>query len=136
MVLTPHPGEMKALLAGFGCPVSLPGGRVEQAQGLARASGAVVVLKGLGSMVAAPDGRVAVNTTGSPALATAGTGDVLAGIVGALLGQGYEAWDAARLGAFVHGLAAEVEPGVERSVTADDLAVRLGRAWAELDPRS
>ncbi len=135
MVLTPHPGEMRALLAGFACPVPAPGGRVEQALALARASGAVVVLKGLGTVVAAPDGRAAVNTSGTPALATAGTGDVLAGIIGALLGQGCSPWHAARLGVFVHGLAAEVGPGAERSLTADDLAERLPAAWAELDPR-
>jgi NAD(P)H-hydrate epimerase len=134
MVLTPHPGEMKALLSGFGCPVAPPGGRAEQAQALAAASGAVVVLKGLGTVVAAPDGRVAVNTSGSAALATAGTGDVLAGMVGALLGQGLEGWDAARLGVFVHGLAAETGLGAERALTADDLLERLGTAWSEIHP--
>jgi len=132
MVLTPHPGEMKALLAGFACPVSPPGGRTEQAQALAQASHAVVVLKGMGTVVASPDGRVAVNTSGSPALATAGTGDVLAGVIGALLGQGYDAWDAACLGSFAHGLAAETWGGAECSLTADDLAECLGAAWTEI----
>lgn len=134
MVLTPHPGEMKVLSKGFGCPVAPPSGRLEQAQALAAASGAVVVLKGLGTVVAAPDGRVAVNTSGSPALATAGTGDVLAGIMGALLGQGLAAWDAARLGVFVHGLAAETGRGAERSLTADAVVERLAAAWSEISP--
>jgi len=112
--------------------VSPPGGRTEQAQALAQASHAVVVLKGMGTVVASPDGRVAVNTSGSPALATAGTGDVLAGVIGALLGQGYDAWDAACLGSFAHGLAAETWGGAECSLTADDLAECLGAAWTEI----
>jgi ADP-dependent NAD(P)H-hydrate dehydratase / NAD(P)H-hydrate epimerase len=134
MVLTPHPGEMAALLKGFGCPVAAPAGRVEQAQALAAASGALVVLKGMGTVVAAPDGRAAINTSGSVALATAGTGDVLAGVIGALLGQGLSGWDAARLGVFVHGLAAETVPGAARAMTADDLVLRLGAAWSEISP--
>jgi NAD(P)H-hydrate epimerase len=134
MVLTPHVGEMQVLLRGFGCSVPPPGGRCEQAQALAVASGAVVVLKGPGTVVASPDGRLAVNTSGSPGLATAGTGDVLAGVLGALLGQGLAGWDAARLGVFVHGLAAEVGPGAERSVTADDVVERLAAAWTEISP--
>jgi NAD(P)H-hydrate epimerase len=134
MVLTPHPGEMEALLNGFGCPVAPPAGRIEKARALAAASGAVVVLKGMGTVVAEPAGRVAINTSGSAALATAGTGDVLAGIIGALLGQGLAGWDAARLGVFVHGLAAETGQGAERAMIADDLLDRLGAAWSEISP--
>lgn len=134
MVLTPHPGEMKGLLMGFGCHGALSSPRVEQARALASRSGALVVLKGLGTVVAAPDGRVALNTSGTAALATAGTGDVLAGIIGALLGQGLAGWDAARLGVFVHGLAAEMGLEAERSMTADDLVERLRVAWSEIHP--
>lgn len=137
MVLTPHPGEMAALLAGYGGAGLAPGAsRVEQALALARTCQAVVVLKGMGTVVAAPDGRAAVNTSGSPALATAGTGDVLAGMVGALLAQGLPAWDAARLAVFVHGLAAELFPAAERALLADDLADLIGSAWREVSPRA
>lgn len=136
MVLTPHPGEMAVLLAGYGCRLPAGASRVEQAEALSRASHAVVVLKGLGTVVAAPDGRMIINTSGSPALATAGTGDVLAGVIGALLAQRLPPWDAARLGVFVHGLAAELYPGAECSLTADDLADLLGPAWREVSPRA
>ena len=136
LVLTPHPGEMRALLAGFACAPAAPEDRGEQARALARAAGAVVVLKGMGTVVADPSGRTAVNTSGSPALASAGTGDVLAGVIGALLGQGLAPWEAACQGVFVHGLAAELGDGAERSLTADDLAARLALAWAAVSPRA
>jgi hydroxyethylthiazole kinase-like uncharacterized protein yjeF len=135
-VLTPHPGEMRALLDGYGRAEALAADRLEQAGVLAAVSGATVVLKGLGTVIASPDGRLAVNTSGGPALATAGTGDVLAGILGALLAQGHDAWDAARTGVFLHGLAAECFPGAERALRADDLAELLPRAWLELTPAS
>lgn len=136
MVLTPHPGEMAVLLAGFGCRLCAGASRVEQAQALSQASRSVVVHKGMGTVVAGPDGRVVICPSGTPALATAGTGDVLAGVIGALLAQGLAAWDAARLGTFIHGLAAELHPAAERSLTADDLAELLGVAWYEVSPRA
>ena len=94
----------------------------------------MVVLKGAPTVVAAPDGRVSVNPTGSPALATAGTGDVLAGSIAALLAQRVPPFDAARLGAFVHGWAgelAEAEIG-SPGVLASDVVERLPRAFAKL----
>jgi ADP-dependent NAD(P)H-hydrate dehydratase / NAD(P)H-hydrate epimerase len=92
------------------------------------------VMKGAPTVVAAPDGRVSVNPTGTPALATAGTGDVLAGVLVALLAQGLAPFDAARLAAFVHGRAGE-RAGDERGVPgaiASDLIERLPRAFADL----
>ncbi|NLF17364.1 MAG: NAD(P)H-hydrate dehydratase [Lentisphaerae bacterium] len=136
MVLTPHPGEMAALLQGFGCRLAASASRAEQARALVQASGAVVVLKGMGTVVASPDGAVTVNTSGTPALATAGTGDVLAGMIGALLAQGYGAAAAARLGAFVHGRAAESHAGAEGALVADDLIELLPSAWCEISPRA
>jgi NAD(P)H-hydrate epimerase len=62
-----------------------------------------VVLKGHRTLIGAPDGRVAVNSTGNPGMATAGTGDVLTGMIGAFLARGMEGWDAARLAAYLHG---------------------------------
>jgi ADP-dependent NAD(P)H-hydrate dehydratase / NAD(P)H-hydrate epimerase len=102
-VITPHEGEYARLA---GAPVGAD--RIESARDLAHRSGAVVLLKGSATVVAAPDGRAAVNTTGGPWLATAGTGDVLTGIVAAFLARGVAAFEAAAAGAFVHGRAADV----------------------------
>lgn len=104
-VLTPHPGEAALLL---GCRAEeLNRDRVGAARRLAEVTGAVAVLKGAATVIAEPGGRVRVNPTGGPALATGGTGDVLAGAAGALLAQGLEAFDAASLAVYVHGLAAD-----------------------------
>ena len=78
------------------------------ARALAQRFNAVVVLKGSGSVIARPDGEIGINTTGNPALATAGSGDVLAGICGALLAQHWNAWDAARGAVWIHGQAADL----------------------------
>ncbi|MFM8860984.1 MAG: NAD(P)H-hydrate dehydratase, partial [Acidimicrobiia bacterium] len=99
-VLTPHDGEY-ARLMGEG-----PGSdRLAAARALATAAGAVVLLKGPTTVVAAPDGRVLVSIAGDRRLATAGTGDVLAGVIGALCARGLEPWRAAAAGAFIHGRA-------------------------------
>jgi hydroxyethylthiazole kinase-like uncharacterized protein yjeF len=100
-VVTPHDREY----ARFGPPVGPD--RVAAARGFAERHGVHVLLKGSATVVAAPDGRVRVNPTGSPYLASAGTGDVLAGAMGSLLAQGLEAFDAASVAAYVHGLAAD-----------------------------
>ena len=104
-VLTPHPGEIGRLL---GRPVHEV---QEDRKGVAMASaeqwGQVVVLKGAHTVVAAPDGRVALSPFANPALATAGSGDVLAGIIGGLLAQGMERYEAAIAGVYLHGAAAE-----------------------------
>ncbi len=102
-VLTPHSGEYERLA---GRPVR--GDRIEAARALADAARCVVLLKGPGTVVAEPGGRVAVNPDGGPWLATAGTGDVLAGVVGAFLARGVPAFDAAAAAAWVHGRAADL----------------------------
>jgi hydroxyethylthiazole kinase-like uncharacterized protein yjeF len=104
-VLTPHPGEAARLLGTSGRRVQED--RVAAANRLMRASRAVVLLKGAGSLICAPSGRVTVNPTGSPLMSTAGSGDVLAGAVGAFLAAGMEAERAAIAGAYLHGLAGE-----------------------------
>ncbi|HZG09221.1 MAG TPA: NAD(P)H-hydrate dehydratase [Allosphingosinicella sp.] len=121
-VLTPHGGEFARL---FG---AAPGGKVEQARQAARASGAVIVHKGADTVVAAPDGQAAIAPAASHWLATAGTGDVLAGIIGAMRARGMEAFDAACAGVWLYGRAAAFAgPGL----IADDLPAHLPRAVAE-----
>lgn len=132
-VLTPHPGEMRALLDGFGLGALAAAARPEQALALARHTGAVVVLKGAQTVVATPDGAWCVNSSGSSALATAGTGDVLAGLLCGLLAQGWTAWDAARAAVFIHGLAAELAPA-GRALVADDLLELIPGALRQLSP--
>lgn len=104
-VLTPHPGEMARLLGTTTAEVQRA--RVESARKLAADTHAIVVLKGARTLIAHPDGTVFINPTANPALGTAGAGDVLTGVVGALLAQGMDAFEAARLGVLVHGLAGD-----------------------------
>ncbi len=134
-VLTPHPGEAGRLLGRTADEVQRD--RLAAARGLARESGAVVVLKGQRSIVAAPDGRAAINSSGNAGMATAGTGDVLTGGVGAFLARGLGAFDAARLAVFVHGDAgdrAARELGQDGMI-ASDLVDRLPAALACLARR-
>ena len=105
LVLTPHLGEM-ARLTGESA-AALEARRLDAAREWAERWQAVVVLKGAPTVTAAPDGRATVNSTGNPGLATAGTGDVLAGMIAALLAQRLAPYDAARAAAYVHGLAGD-----------------------------
>jgi ADP-dependent NAD(P)H-hydrate dehydratase / NAD(P)H-hydrate epimerase len=120
-VLTPHPGEMARLSGASTQEVQRR--RLEAARALSLETGAVVVLKGQRTIVANPDGRAAVNPTGNPGLATGGTGDVLAGIVGALLARGSEPWPAACAAVHLHGSAGDRarERRGEESLLAGDL---------------
>jgi tRNA threonylcarbamoyl adenosine modification protein YjeE len=104
-IVTPHPGEAARLLASTSDAINRD--RVAAARRLAQETGAVVLLKGAASIVADPDGRVLVNPTGGPALATGGTGDVLTGIAVALLAQAVPPFEAAGLAAYLHGFAAD-----------------------------
>src|SRR4029079_17192082 len=103
-VLTPHPGEAGRLLSRGAGDGQVD--RLASARALARRARSVVLLKGARSLVAEPGGEVTVNPTGTPLLATAGSGDVLSGIVGALLAGGLSARDASVAGAWLHGAAA------------------------------
>ncbi len=123
-VLTPHEVEFRRLGG------SLENGRETGAAALARALGAVVVLKGHATVVAHPDGRLLVNTTGNAGMAKGGSGDVLAGVIGSLLAQGLEPFDAAAVGVWLHGRAGDLaaEELGEYGMTPTDLAKALPHA--------
>ena len=120
-ILTPHPGEMGRLVGKSTRFVQSDRRRI--AREFAKRYGVVLVLKGYRTVVAEPEGKVYINPTGNPGMATGGTGDVLAGILGGLLAQGLVPFDAARLGVYVHGLSGDLaakEKG-ETSLIAGDL---------------
>jgi len=120
MVLTPHPGEAARLL---GSTVrEIQDDRLAAAASLSGRSGAVVILKGHRTVVASPNGGISINSTGNPGMATAGTGDVLTGMIGAFLARGMAGWDAARLAVFLHGRAGDLAErvfGQEGLISAD-----------------
>jgi NAD(P)H-hydrate epimerase len=128
LVLTPHPGEAARLLGSTTAEIQAD--RVGAARRLATAANAVVVLKGARTIVCAPDGTAGINTTGNPGMATGGTGDVLAGVIGALLAQGLAPYEAARAGAFVHGRAGDLAAAAlgPVGITAGDLISHLPAA--------
>jgi ADP-dependent NAD(P)H-hydrate dehydratase len=128
-VLTPHPGEF-ARLTGQDTK-AVQADRRAAALAFARQHRAVLVLKGAGTIVT-DGGRIYQNTTGNPGMATGGTGDVLAGLLGALLAQGVEAFDAAVLGVYLHGRAGDLARDAvgEASLIATDLLDHLPAAFA------
>ena len=129
VILTPHPGEIKRLWAGL-FRKQLPSDRQQQAGQLAQQTGTIVVLKGAGTVVS--DGqKVYINKTGNPGMATAGSGDVLTGVITALIGQGLGSFDAAVLGVYIHGLAGDIaaERVGQVSLIATDIIQALGDAF-------
>ena len=127
-VLTPHPGEMSRLIGAS--TKEIQGDRIGTAREAARRWGKTVVLKGAHTVVARADGRAVVSPFANPGLASAGTGDVLAGAIAGLMAQGLGVWEAALAGVYLHGVAGEMgrEEIGEAGLVASDLLVRLAGA--------
>ena len=127
-VVTPHEGEFLRLGG------DLSRGREDAALAMARALGCVVVLKGPGTVVVAPDGRVRRNTTGNCGMAKGGSGDILAGMIASLIGQGAEPFDAAACAAWLHGRAGDLcsRDLTEYAMTPPDMIGRLPAVFRDL----
>jgi ADP-dependent NAD(P)H-hydrate dehydratase / NAD(P)H-hydrate epimerase len=131
-VLTPHDGEFTRLTGVKRRDIASD--RLGHARRLAATTGAVSVLKGNRTVIAAPDGEVRINVTGSPALATAGTGDVLTGMIGGLLAREVSPWDAGWAAAFLHGLAGMMAGReVGEGVVAGDILPLIAEAVAQVE---
>lgn len=132
LIVTPHPGEM-ARLTGTSV-AEIQQDRIKAALELARRTGKIIVLKGAGTIIAEPEGECWVNTTGNPGMASGGTGDVLAGIIGGFLAQGMDTLTAVKLGVYLHGLAGDkaAEKKGEISLLAQDMIKNLAFAIRSL----
>ncbi|MCK6187221.1 NAD(P)H-hydrate dehydratase [Pseudomonas sp. EYE_354] len=131
-VITPHPGEAARLLGVSTAEVQAD--RLKVARALSQRFNAVAILKGAGSLIASPDGRVARCDQGHPAMATAGLGDVLAGLVGALLAQGMPAYEASCLAVWLHATAGERQGLSGRGLAASDLIPAIRQLLEEQSP--
>jgi ADP-dependent NAD(P)H-hydrate dehydratase / NAD(P)H-hydrate epimerase len=130
-ILTPHPGEMARLIGKNTAAVNAD--RIEVARGFALAHRCHLILKGARTVIATADGKVFINPTGNPGMASGGMGDVLAGIIAALLGQGLSGVDAMKLGVYVHGYVGDrvAESKGPIGILASDIVEGLPKALAE-----
>jgi NAD(P)H-hydrate epimerase len=132
-ILTPHPKELERLVGH--CQSSFD--RMSKAAELARTAGVYIVLKGAFTTIITPTSSYFFNPTGNPGMATAGSGDVLTGVLLGLLAQGYSQEEACRLGVYAHGLAGDIaadERG-EMGMTASDIVEALPKAWKRLSQK-
>jgi hydroxyethylthiazole kinase-like uncharacterized protein yjeF len=131
-ILTPHPGELARLLGTTAKNINA--NRIDAAREAARATGCVVVLKGFQTLIAEPDGHVNVNPTGNPGMASGGMGDVLGGMIAALLARGIDVFDAAIAAVYLHGFTGDMlkEEMGDIGLTAADLAERIPMAIKRL----
>jgi NAD(P)H-hydrate epimerase len=136
VIITPHPGEMARLVGSS--VEDVQANRIDVAGTFASAHHVYVVLKGHRTVIATPEGHVFINPTGNPGMATAGTGDVLCGMIAAWLAQLLDAEAACRLAVFAHGLAGDLAEAAhgQVSMTATDLLAQLGNALGRLTGRS
>ena len=132
-IITPHPGEF-ARLFGKASRYS----SINSMRSVACESGIAIVLKGAYTAIIAPDGNVYFNSTGNPGMATAGSGDVLSGVLLSFLAQGYTAKDAALAGVYLHGLAGDYAASAKGvvSMVAGDIVDSLSQAFVSLENRS
>ncbi len=135
-ILTPHPGEMARLLGTN--TKNVQNKRTGLAKKLSAMYNIITILKGHGTVVAAPDGRLYINKTGNPGMAKGGTGDVLTGIIAAFLAQRQEPFEAAKLAVHVHGLAADlaIRKTGQLSLLASDILDKLPQAIKKLKAKS
>ncbi len=133
-ILTPHSGEMTRIINASGKFDLLKKSRISQAKILATQFRVYIILKGNGTVIASPEGEVLVNSSGTPALATGGTGDVLTGMIAASLCQFGDVLTALKVAVFIHGLAAEFAPNGMRNLIADDLLGLIGTALKDVTP--
>jgi len=133
LVLTPHPGEMARLIHGSTRTVQED--RLGVALEFSRDHGVTLVLKGHRTIIAAPDGRLAINSSGNPAMASGGMGDTLTGMIAGFLGQGFDPFEAACLGVYVHGAAADRRIGniASRGLLASDLLEEIPRVIGRIE---
>lgn len=131
IIITPHPGEMARLLKLD--IEDIENNRVHHAQTLANKYRIVVVLKGHKTLVASPNEEIYINKTGNPGMATAGSGDVLTGIIASLLGQGLSPFNSAKLGVYLHGLAGDLvkEEKGENGIIASDIVEAIAYAMKD-----
>lgn len=129
-VLTPHPGEFKRLVGGWSDDYERLNKQIE----FCAKHQVVVLLKGANTSICNPEGVVVFNSTGNPGMATGGSGDVLTGMITALVGQGYDGFEAALLGAYMHGLSGDlyVKKHAEESLVASDLLEYLPKAMRKI----
>jgi len=138
LIITPHPGEAARMLKRKTSDINQD--RLSSAVELAAQTGAITVLKGAGSIVATPEGKTYINTTGNPGMATGGSGDVLTGVIAALAGQRIGPEAAAKTGVYLHGMAGDLaaeqkgEYGLIASDIADMVALAIKKTLEELTP--